>query len=160
MLQALKELFESLVAPAGSQSPQAREHTLQLATAVLLVEVMRVDGNTDAAQQAAIMAALRERFALPDDALAQLVAQATQAAETANDYYHFTSSMNEQFTQAQKIQVVEAMWRVAYADAHLDANEISLIGKIADLLYVTQGEYIGAKMRAKEAAQLGIRQDA
>lgn len=154
MLQALKELFESLVAPAGSQSPQERERTLQLATAVLLVEVMRVDGKTDAAQQAAIMAALHERFALPDDALVQLVAQARQAAKTANDYYHFTSSMNEQFTHAQKIEVVEAMWRVAYADAHLDGNEISLIGKIANLLYVTQGEYIGAKMRAKEAAQL------
>ena len=154
MLQALKELFESLVAPAGSQSPQERERTLQLATAVLLVEVMRVDGKTDAAQQAAIMAALHERFALPDDALVQLVAQARQAAKTANDYYHFTSSMNEQFTHAQKIEVVEAMWRVAYADAHLDGNEISLIGKIANLLYVTQGEYIGAKMRAKESSQL------
>ena len=160
MLQALKELFESLVAPAGSQTPEEREHTLQLATAVLLVEVMRVDGNMHAAQQSAIMAALRERFALPDDALAQLVERARQAAETANDYYQFTSSMNEQFTQVQKIQVVEAMWRVAYADAHLDANEISLIGKIAELLYVTQGEYIGAKMRAKEATQLGSRQNA
>lgn len=154
MLQVLKEFIESLVAPAGSQSPQEREHTLQLATAVLLVEVMRVDGKTDAAQHDAVMAALRRRFALPDEALEQLVTQARQTAETANDYYRFTSSMNEQFTQAQKIQVVEAMWQVAYADAQLDANEISLIGKIADLLYVTQGEYIGAKMRAKEAAGL------
>ena len=160
MLQALKELFESLLAPAGSQSPQDREHTLQLATAVLLVEVMRVDGNMSTAQHGAIMAALHERFTLPDDELEQLVEHARQVAETANDYYQFTSSMNEQFTQAQKIQVVEFMWQVAYADAHLDANEISLIGKIAELLYVTQGEYIAAKMRAKEAAQLGSRQDA
>ncbi len=160
MLQALKELFESLLAPAGSQSPQERERTLQLATAVLLVEVMRVDGATSTAQHGAIMAALRERFALPDDALAQLVERALQVAETANDYYQFTSNMNEQFTQTQKIQVVESMWQVAYADAHLDENEISLIGKIAELLYVTQGEYIGAKMRAKEAAQMGTRQDA
>ncbi len=160
MLQALKELFESLLAPAGSQSPQEREHTLQLATAVLLVEVMRVDGNMSTAQHGAIMAALRERFTLPDDALTQLVERALQVAETANDYYQFTSNMNEQFTQTQKIQVVESMWQVAYADAHLDENEISLIGKIAELLYVTQGEYIGAKMRAKEAAQMGTRQDA
>ena len=160
MLQALKELFESLVVPAGSQSPQEREHTLQLATAVLLVEVMRVDGNMSTAQRGAIMTALRERFALPDDALVQLVERALQVAETANDYYQFTSSMNEQFTQAQKIQVVESMWQVAYADAHLDENEISLIGKIAELLYVTQGEYIAAKMRAKETAQLGSQQGA
>lgn len=154
MLDVLKELFGSLVAMAGSQSPQARERTLQLATAVLLVEVMRVDGHTDAAQNAAIKAALHDRFALPDDALAQLLDQARQAAKTANDYFHFTSSMNEQFTHAQKIEVAEAMWRVAYADAHLDENEISLIGKIANLLHVTQGEYIAAKMRAREDAQL------
>ena len=154
MLQALKELFESLVAPADSQSPQERERTLQLATAVLLVEVMRVDDNTDAAQRSAVMAALRERFTLSDDALTQLVEQARQTAETANDYYRFTSSMNEQFTQAQKIQVVEAMWRVAYADAHLDANEISLIGKIADTLDIGRMRGIGGtlvRLRARRS---------
>ena len=155
MLHALKELFASLVATEDSQSPLERERTLQLATAVLLVEVMRVDGNPDAAQQAAIKTALHDRFALPDDALAQLVERARQAAKTTNDYFHFTSSMNEQLTHAQKIEVIEAMWGVAYADAHLAENEISLIGKIAALLHVTQGEYIGAKMRAKETAQLG-----
>ena len=157
MLHALKELFGSLIATADSQTPEERERALQLATAVLLVEVMRVDGSNDAAQHAAIKAALRERFTLPDAALQQLTEQARQAAKTANDYFHFTSSMNDAFTHGQKIEVVEAMWRVAYADAHLDSNEISLIGKIANLLHVTQGEYIGAKVRAKEDTQLGRR---
>ncbi|MDO8374882.1 MAG: TerB family tellurite resistance protein, partial [Polaromonas sp.] len=43
-------------------------------------------------------------------------------------------------------------WQVAYSDAHLDAHENHLISKIAGLLHVTHGEYIGAKMRAREAA--------
>lgn len=60
--------------------------------------------------------------------------------------------MNEHFTQTQKIQMVETMWQVAYSDAHLDAHENHLISKISGLLHVTHGEYIGAKMRAKEAA--------
>ncbi|MEO6322516.1 MAG: TerB family tellurite resistance protein [Polaromonas sp.] len=50
--------------------------------------------------------------------------------------------------------MVENLWQIAYADAHLDAHENSLIGKFAELLHVTQGEYIGAKMQAKEAANL------
>ena len=62
--------------------------------------------------------------------------------------------MNEQFSQAQKILVIELMWQVAYADGQLDANENHLISKVAGLLHVTHGEYIAAKMRAKEAAQL------
>ena len=57
--------------------------------------------------------------------------------------------MNDQFTQAQKIQVVELMWQVAYADGVLDENEHHLISKIAGLLHVTHGEYIAAKMHAK-----------
>jgi uncharacterized tellurite resistance protein B-like protein len=61
--------------------------------------------------------------------------------------------MNDQFSQAQKIQVVESMWQVAYADGHIDAHENHLISKIAGLLHVTHGEYIAAKLHAKEAVQ-------
>ena len=56
------------------------------------------------------------------------------------------------FTQDQKIQLVEAMWQVAYADAHIDANENHTISKVAGLLHVTHGEYIAAKMRAKNGS--------
>ena len=62
--------------------------------------------------------------------------------------------MNAQFTQAQKIQVVEYMWQVAYADGHLDAHENHVISKVAGLLHVTHGEYIAAKLHAKQAAGL------
>ena len=54
------------------------------------------------------------------------------------------------FDQAQKGRVVEYMWQVAYADGHLDAHENHLISKVAGLLHVTHGEYIAAKLRAKE----------
>ncbi|MFI5444957.1 TerB family tellurite resistance protein [Polaromonas sp. UC242_47] len=77
---------------------------------------------------------------------------AQQTAQTAYDYHRFTTSLNEHFTHAQKIQVVENMWQVAYADAHLDAHENHLISKIAGLLHLTHGEYIAAKLRAKEAS--------
>ncbi len=60
--------------------------------------------------------------------------------------------MNEHFTQAEKIRLVEAMWQVAYADARPDENEMHTISKVAGLLHVTHGENIGAKMRAKEVS--------
>ena len=78
---------------------------------------------------------------------------ATTTAHTAYDYQRFTGTLNDHFTQAQKIDLVEAMWQVAYADAHIDANENHTISKVAGLLHVTHGDYIAAKMRAKEAAQ-------
>lgn len=129
--------------------------SLQLATAVLLFDVMRSDAATSDAERAQAMTTPGKRFDLNDEAVAQLMAQAEQTAKQANDYFSFTSLMNDRFTQAQKIQVVEFMWQVAYADDTLDANENHLISKIASLLHVTHGEYIGAKLRAKEAAEQG-----
>jgi uncharacterized tellurite resistance protein B-like protein len=153
MLRTLKDLFDSFTAPA-EESPEQRRHALELATAVLLVEVMRADPVIDVAERQTVVAALREKFALADDELARLVELAQQTAKSASDFYQFTSRINDSFAHAQKIQMVENMWQVAYADARLDPNENQLIGKIAELLHVTQGEHIGAKMRAKEAAGL------
>lgn len=129
-------------------------HGLQLATAVLLVEVMRSDTHIRDTERAAAVWALRNKFALTDGEMQQLLAQAEHTAGSSNDYFRYTSAMNEHFTQAQKIQVVEHMWQVAFADGHLDAHENHVISKVAGLLHVTHGEYIAAKLHAKQAAGL------
>jgi uncharacterized tellurite resistance protein B-like protein len=154
MLRTLKDLLTSLTEASSHTSPQEQEHQLQLATAVLLVEVLRSEPTLDAAERATVVAALRTKFSLHDDEIAALIELAQDTAQTAYDYQRFTSQLNERFTQEQKIRVVEAMWQVAYADAHLDANENHVISKVAGLLHVTHGEYIAAKLRAKETAGL------
>ena len=58
MFRTLKDLFDSFAAPAVD--PVATEHQLQLATAVLLVEVMRADPDIGDDERAAAMQALRD----------------------------------------------------------------------------------------------------
>jgi len=48
--------------------------------------------------------------------------------------------------------VIELMWQVAYADAALGAHEQHVLRRIAELLHVPHGDYIAAKMRARDAA--------
>ncbi len=155
MFRNLKDLFDnltaSLTAPSHAQTPAALEHTLQLSTAVLLVEVMRADPTLQDSERDAVLNALRRKFALSDDELQRLLEMAHETARTAYDYQRFTGLMNERFTQAQKIAVVEAMWEIAFADHHLDANEHHVISKVAGLLHVTHGEYIAAKLHAQAA---------
>lgn len=152
MMRTFKDLFDTFTGAAAQPSTQERRHTLQLATAVLLIEVMRADAGIAPAEQASAIATLRTKFSLADDELARLMELAAQTAQTANDFFGFTSSINDEFTHAEKIQVVENMWQVAYADAHLAAHENHVVGKVAGLLHVTHGEYIAAKLRAKDAA--------
>jgi uncharacterized tellurite resistance protein B-like protein len=152
MLKSLKDLFDSLVPPPDKGPAPAGDHALQLATAVMLVEVMRADATFHAGEREAVHAALREKFALADDEAARLAELAETTAHQATDLYTFTSRIDERFGMQQKIRMVELMWGIAYADGHLSDHERHVMWRIADLLHVPQGAYVHARMRAREAA--------
>lgn len=152
MLRTLKELFGALVPPPPAADARAVEHTLQLAAAVMLVEVMRADAQFAPAERQAVIDALRRKFTLGADETERLVELAGQTARESHDFYTFTSHVNQHFDMAAKIRMVEAMWRVAYADGHLSEHERHTLWRLSDLLHVPQGAYVHARLRAKEAA--------
>ena len=117
---------------------------------MLLVEVMRSDAAIASAERESVLACLRERFALSAIEVTGLVARAEDAARDAHDLHTFTSQLNDQLDPPQKVRIVEYLWQVAYADGHLDAHEQHVMRKLADLLYIPQGDYIAAKMRARK----------
>ncbi|MEO7850833.1 MAG: TerB family tellurite resistance protein [Rubrivivax sp.] len=157
MLRTLKDLFGALTPPTRDQQASDAEHTLQLATAVMLMEVMRADAQISHAERLAVVDALRGSFALADDEITRLVELAEQAARDATDWFEFTSHINAHFDVPQKVRMVEYLWRVAYADGRLTAHERHVMWRISDLLHVPHGAYINAKMRAKLAA--GVTED-
>ena len=106
-------------------------------------------------EQQAVLRAVREKFDLSDEEAQTIFRLAEEEVRTANDYYQFTSLINRHFDQQQKQHVIELMWRVAYADAELAAHENHVLRRIAELLHVTHGDYIAAKMRARDAAERG-----
>jgi len=152
MLNTLSDLFGWLTTPPGAQPAASHAHALQLAAAVLLAEVMRAQPGVSPAERNTALDALRRRFGLDATELAQLLTQAEAQAAQANDFYRFTSQLNDHCSQPDKVALVEAMWQVAFADGALDENEHHVISKVAGLLHVTHGEYIAAKLRAREHA--------
>ena len=152
MLKSLKDLFDSLLPPPAGAAPQAAEHTLQLATAVMLVEVMRADTTFHPGEREAVQAALRDKFSLSGDEAHALTELAQTTSHGASDLFTFTSRINEHFDMPQKLRMVEHMWRVAYADGHLSAHERHVLWRVADLLHVPQGAYVHARLRAQQAA--------
>jgi len=152
MLRTLKDLFESLLVPADAPVAVTPTHRLQLATAVLLVEVMRADASFHDAERNAVLGALRQVFHLADDEAERLAELATATAQQATDLFGFTSQLNDRLDMAQKLHMVELMWRVAYADGHLADHERHVLWRVADLLHVPQGAYVNARLRAQQAA--------
>lgn len=149
MLTAIRNFFDRHI--GGAAAPTDEAHRLQLATAALLVEVVRGDGSIGDAERAAMQAAIAGKFALTPAEAAELIDLAEQEARLANDSFQFTSLINRSFSQQQKLRVIELMWRVAYADATLSAHEQHVLRKLAELLHVPHGDYIAAKMQARAA---------
>ncbi|MBI1395498.1 MAG: TerB family tellurite resistance protein [Betaproteobacteria bacterium] len=149
MLTAIRDFFERNLDP--SRSERDSERTIEIATAALLLEMLRMDGDIDAAERATILQAVRSRFGLTPEQADELFALAERQASQATDYFQFTSLLNRHFSAEQKVQMIEQMWRVAYADEELSAWEQHLVRKVAELLYVPHADYIAAKLRAKAA---------
>lgn len=152
MLAGIKDFFERFIEPGTRADAPEGEQALRLATAALLCEMMRMDDRVDAQEQAAIAAALRREFALTAEQIDTLMALAAREAHEAHDYYQFTSLINRRCDAAGKVRIIENLWRVAMADGHLDAHELHLMRKLADLLHVGRADYVAAKQRARQAA--------
>lgn len=152
MIASIKKFFAQTIEPGVNRSGRAAEHALHVATAALLLEMMRMDTSVTSEEIATVASALQNEFGLDANEVDQLMALAAEEAQQATDYFQFTSLINQSFSGEQKIRVVEFMWQVAYADGHLDAHEQHFMRKIADLLYVPHSEYIAAKLRAREGA--------
>jgi len=150
MLTAIREFFDAQIGKSASE--RDARHAIELATAALLVEVGRLDAEIDAAERAAMLRAVREKFGLSAQEAETLIGLAEAEAREATDYYQFTSLINRHFSQEQRQRVIELMWQVAYADAELSAHEQHVVRKIAGLLYVPHSAYIAAKLRARDAA--------
>jgi uncharacterized tellurite resistance protein B-like protein len=154
MFRSLRDLFDSLAPPSADAQPQAAERALQLAAAVMLVEVMRADASFHPAERQAVRKALCEQFTLSADEADRLAELAANTAAHATDLFEFTSRIDARFDMAQKVRMVELMWRVAYADGQLSADERHVLWRVADLLHVPQGAYVNARLRAKQQAGL------
>lgn len=125
MLSKLSDFLSTVIAPASAEVRP--DHTLRLATAVLLIEVMRSDADSTDEEQGAILNILKVRFQLADAELAQLTELGHRTAKAANDFHLFTSLINRELAMPEKVRIIEYMWQVAYADRQISEHENHLL---------------------------------
>ena len=150
MLNPIKKFFDQHMQPSAP-SAEATQHALQVATAALLIEVMRSDRELKETERHAVNTAIQTRFTLTAEETATLLQLGQAQADGATDYYRFTVLINQHYSSEQKEQVIEYLWQVAAADHDIDRFERTLIHKVADLLRVSRPAQIAARERALRA---------
>ena len=80
---------------------------------------------------------------------AALLMVADQERRQSTDLYQFTRLIEDQFDRAEKLAVLEELWRVVYSDGQLEAHEDALLHKLCTLLGLKHQELIALKLRVK-----------
>lgn len=145
MIKRIQDFFNSQIQARTGDGPRESQHSLHLATAALLIEVTRADFAVDALEQQAVTRAVQSLFGLSRQETDELIALAEEEAKQSVSLYQFTELVDKQFSAEQKIQIVEMMWRVAFADRDNDMHEEHLVSKVADLLHVPRAAYLRAR---------------
>lgn len=139
-----QRLLKSLQTPPA-QDPAARR---RLASAVLLLECARADFEHQPAELAAVREELARSFGLSAAELDTLLQRAGDEQQQAVSLHAYTADLNRQLSPEERRELIAMLWRVAYADGHLDAHEEHLLRKLADLLYVSHSVFVNEKLIA------------
>ncbi len=151
MLKKLREIFNNALINPDQEDPAGRDHALRLATAALLIEVVRADYEEDIKETEAVIRQLQTRFDLTEEETLLLVEEAAQEADHSVSLQDFTRLLHENLSVEEKHSVIEMLWLIAMADDHLDKHEDYVVRKVAELLYVTHGDLIRIRNEVKEA---------
>ncbi|PKH06347.1 TerB family tellurite resistance protein [Moritella sp. Urea-trap-13] len=146
MFKALHNLFKQLSDDASLPNV-IDKHEFELSMAALLCEVASVDSDINDKETVAKAHQLSLLLDIDNDRANELLVIASKKSDDSVSIYEFTSKLRN-VEYKQRYELIESMWCVAYADGVIDPNEESLIRQVADLIYVTQTDYIKAKLVA------------
>lgn len=152
MIEAIEKFFETHLKPdTRASSTDIPERRLQLAAAVILIEMTRADLDIKEEERRAVTDAIQQALHLSPEETTEIVALAKKQVERSVPLYLFVRLIDKEFSFDQKKLLIEQMWRVAFSDAQIMAHEEYLIRKVSDLLHVPLADFLDAKIRARDA---------
>jgi len=120
----------------------------------LLVEVIRLDHDFDAAERKAVVRILNRRFGMSEDTAMAAISEATTGHRTTYDDNQLLKSVHDSYSREQKTALIEMLWEIALADGELHRLENHAIYAIANQLDMGQAELDAT--RATATARLAV----
>jgi uncharacterized tellurite resistance protein B-like protein len=148
MINRIKALLSATGGSASDDASHRDFADLQVAAAALLVEVAQMDADFSEAEQAKILDLVRARFELTEAEAESLLEIAGQKVADSSQLYSFTRVVKDSFDHAQRVELMEMLWEVVYADGTLHHLEANLMRRIAGLIFVPDRESGEARKRA------------
>lgn len=130
--------------PTEEEDPGVRS---RIAACVLLLEAAHADFELREEEIDHVIDTLRAQFGLSPEYAEELVELAQKEREQAIDLWQFTTAVNDHFSRDEKLQVMEAVWRVIHSDGVLEKHEDHYARRLATLLRLDHKDLIEAKLK-------------
>ena len=156
MFNLLKNLLEKADSGwqghANKQNPwhDAGLTEQQYLAVVLMLQLSHADFSSEQQEHDVVRQYLQQEFGLSSAAAEQVFKAALSQASDATCLHGFTSKLKG-LPYAERLALLDKLWKVAFADGELDPHEEAMLRKIADLLFIRHGDYIQSKLAIQPA---------
>ena len=149
-------MLDRLTALFDKKNPRSIEnhdiHTpdeFHLAAAVLLVYAATSDADFNTSEKSQIERLCETKFELTPEEAHALMEAAGHEVDESVQLLKFTRTIKDGFSYDERINLIEMLWEVVYADQFVHANEAQLMRRISGLIYVDDRDSGMARARVK-----------
>lgn len=156
MFNFLKNLLEKASSDwqaAGSAAQPWQRHQLseaQFMAVVLMLQLADADFNSAEQEHQLVLDYLIKEYGLTHTAAEPVFQDALTLALDATSLQAYTSKLKI-LSESERLEVLDQLWQVAYADGTLDPNEEAMLRNVADLLFIRHSDFIKSKLANKPA---------
>jgi len=158
MFKNLKKLLWASNPDIGNTiglSQSYNKHTkVAVATCALFIELAKSDGEFSSDERELIISEMKSLFNVEKKYIDDLILLAEEKIKDSVSIYEFTSVINSTFTQEEKIELLENLWKLIYRDEKLSAYEDHMIKRIGATMNIEHKQIINSKLWVKQ--QLGL----
>lgn len=136
MLKRLLKAFGKEIAGEAAEETLGAFGEEHIAVAVLLIEAAKLDGTFSDEERTAISSLLGAHFSLDAQDVAELFTSADERHEQSVEIFRFTNTVKSNFSEDERVQMIEMLWQVVYSDGEVHDYEANLLRRVGGLLHI------------------------
>jgi uncharacterized tellurite resistance protein B-like protein len=147
MRDMMKRFFGKVPEGNFKTLDQKTDHDIRIAVCALLVEMARIDETFTATEMETILSILKDKYGLSQEHAEALIVEAESELADSVDLWQFSNLINENYSEEEKIEIIETLWNIVYVDGKMDRYEHYLMKKLKNLLRLSHDQLIDAKLK-------------
>jgi uncharacterized tellurite resistance protein B-like protein len=150
MFDIVKRFFSKASEDSSKKSDQKTDHDIHVAACALLVEIASIDEEFTQAEMETLLSIFKEKYGLSEEYADALIVEAKKELSESLDLWQFAKLINENYSNEEKIEIIETLWRIVYVDGKMDKYEHYLMNKLKNLLRISHDQLIAAKLKVRD----------